>query len=193
MKHKERTRKERSRCNSSARRGQAEIIGLLLIVILLAVGFLLYVRFNLQAEDSSFKTSFETSQLGQSFVTSLVAASRPCGSQSSTLGGLLKEIARGTGKCDTTAPTEDQVQTYISEVLKNTNYLFGRNYNLTLLRVTGTTTELLDKTQLPPFTNPDIPKKERCTPRTDGVTMDYQTVQLYPNPGAVEVRLYLCP
>ncbi len=182
------------RQNSNSRRGQAEIIGLLLIVILLAIGFLLYIRFSLQSEENSFKTSFETSQLGQSFVTSLVASNRPCGVQESTLGGLLKEIARGTGKCDRPGlTTEEQVKNYIAKVLEETSYLFGRNYNLTFVRVTGTSEEPLDKTNLPPFTNPDIPPKEQCTPRTPGVTLDYQTIQLYPNPGAVDVRLYLCP
>ncbi len=67
------------------RRGQAEMIGLILIVLLLAAGFLLYIRFSVKAPEESIKARYEQTQMGQTFVTSLAKTQLACGGLTMTV------------------------------------------------------------------------------------------------------------
>ena len=172
------------------KKAQAEMIGLMLIVIILAVGLMLYIKFSLTAP--SVKESYETTPLGQSFVTSLSQAEMYCGAQPWSISDILKEVARGRQPCGPT--TEQDVQSFIESAFVATNGLWGRNYNLTIIRRdSGGSQMLLDAVNLPPFTNPVYPPLERCHSDKSGVVLDYQPIELYPYPGMVELQLYLCP
>ncbi len=174
------------------RRGQAEMIGLVLIVVILAIGFLLYIKFSLEGESNAFRQDFETSQLGQSFVTSLVQSEMACGTEPESVEKVVQDIARGTTRCDGLSTTEARLQAHLAAAFTATHELWGRNYNLSLVRSAGGDEELLDPVQLPPLTSP-LYEGRVCGQRTPGVTLDHQRIELYPNPGRVELRLYLCP
>jgi len=169
------------------------MIGLILIVVILAIGFLLYVKFSLDSETNTFRAKFETSQLGQSFVTSLAQSELQCGTEPESVENVVQDIARGETRCDDPpSTTEELLQEHLIAALKATHELWGRNYNLSLVRGVGQMEEPLDSQQLPALTSSNYVGKE-CGPHVPGVTLDYQPIELYPNPGRVELRLYLCP
>ena len=60
-------------------KGQIEIMGLIVIVILVAVGFFVYMVFVLNAPDEEPVKEYAEDQLAQSFLSSLVKTQTPCG------------------------------------------------------------------------------------------------------------------
>ena len=136
------------------KRAQAEMIGLLLIVILLAIGFLFYVQFSLSGDDRNYQADFAQTQLGQSYVYSLAKTELQCGGQTYTVADLVKEVAQGT-RC----PAEDALEELITNTLASTHYLFGSNYRLVIVQKLTDGEETIG---LKNFTNPDYPVAEQC-------------------------------
>ncbi len=170
------------------RRGQAEMVGLILIVLLLAVGFLLYLSFAFDDQEEGPVRE----RLGSSFVTSLLHSELDCPDGRASVRQLLQEIARGEARCPGNGKTtEERLSAHLSLMLERSDWLFGRHYNLSLMRRIGDRLEPLDPAALPPLTSPRYERP--CTPRTPGVTLDHQQAELYPQPGSVELRLHLCP
>ncbi len=172
------------------KRGQAEIIGLVLIVLLLAIGFMLYVKFGLNADDDSSRASYEQTQLGATFVNSLAKAQLHCGTSSKpyAVEELVKEIAMGTTRCD----AEDALTAYLNApgtgVLNKTLDEWGVNYRLLFVKKSKNGESGIG---LPEFNNTNIPVDQRCSPRRDRVA-DAYLVPLAPVPGTVEIRLEQC-
>lgn len=164
-------------------RGQAEIIGLVVIILLLAVGFLFYVRFNFNHQGHDTKAAFEKSTLGQSFVNSLAETTVICGGINYTVADLVRDVAKGTPRCD----AETTLNTFFRGVLQKTNYLWGRNYNLSVVRRSSDSLETIG---LEDFSNPD--EQERCNSHVPHTT-DYYLLPAY---GGllfpVEIRLMQC-
>ncbi len=173
------------------KRGQAEIIGLMLIVILIAIGFLLYVRFSLKADSGpSFKESFEESQLGQTFVNSLAKTEFDCNGQFYTIEEVIEDVAKGTPRCaGGGVTTEERLDDFFSQVLLDTHYLWGRNYKLSVVR----RTEPVETFGISNQTNPDIDVDDQCmVTRRMQRTRDYYPLPAYDLAIPVEIRLELC-
>ena len=81
-------------------RGQAEMMGLAVIMILLALGFLFYVKFFLKVPGNNIRASYEQTQLGQTFLNSLAKTELECGISTYTVQRLVKSIASGQPTCD---------------------------------------------------------------------------------------------
>ncbi len=159
-------------------KGQAEMMGLALIMVLLAVGFLLYVKFALVPDT----TPLPRTQLGQTFVNSLVKTEIDCGPSLYTVEELLVMVATENENCD----AQGSLQTNIDNFLNQSLDLWGINYRLTIVN---------QKTEapigLPVFVNRNIPLEEQCNENMDRVA-DVYPVSLYPIPGNLEVRLEQC-
>lgn len=170
----------------SVRRGQAEMIGLLLIVIILVIGFLLYVRFSLTKDDGpSAKERFDKTQLGTTFVTSLAKTDIPCGALTAPLQELIVDIASG----DTSCPAENAVDSAVTAILHDTLDMMGKNYLLRFVR--RTRDDQTEPIGLPDYTNSAYEGRE-CTPRSDAVAADIYPVPALELAFPVEIRLYLC-
>lgn len=164
------------------RRAQAEIIGLVLILILLAVGFLLYVRFGLMSPESTMRESYESTQFGQSFVDSLAKSTLKCGGVTYTVQELITEIAKGTTRC----PAETTLSQDVRDILDATLDKWGINYRLVIVR-RGAVEQGIG---LANFTNPNIPSTERCSNAMDTISVD--AVPIAGVVPAVEMRLEQC-
>ncbi len=117
------------------RRAQAEIIGLLLIVVLIAIGFLLYIRFSSSGSGST-KAAFEQNQMGQTFVNSLVLAQVTCDGRLYQVRDLLRDVATGTAPdtCGDGRTPERLLNATFSDVLDGTLGAWGVNYRFLVLR-----------------------------------------------------------
>ncbi len=171
-----------------SRFAQAEIIGLIFILLFLAVGFLFYVKFSFQEEDEGLRETYERKQLGITFVTSLPSVTVACGSQHYPVRTMIETIAttRGTAFCSSSM--EDALSTKIKELLNATLDEWGVNYRLVIARKTGSGEQGIG---LPNFTNPNIPLRERCD-ETKPRLPDAHLLSLHPSPGSVEIRLEQC-
>jgi hypothetical protein len=82
---------------ASRRQGQAEIFGLVLIVLFIAIGFLLFIRFTLNSDQGqSLKAVYDGKQTGQTFVNSLTKVELDCGNgKVASIRDLLIDLASG--------------------------------------------------------------------------------------------------
>lgn len=172
---------------SISKRAQGEIIGLILIVILLAAGFMLYVKFGLNPANTSPKQAYETTQLGQTYVNSLAKATITCGTQSFAVDELVREIAMGTTTCD----AETTLNAFINSTLQQTLNPWGINYRLVIVRKMANGEETIG---LANFTNGNVTTLKRCNdplgPNPMDRTSDTYLVSL--NAGSAEIRLEQC-
>jgi len=170
-----------------SRRAQAEMIGLVLIVLLIAVGFLLYVKFSVTGKGGGAQESYETTQLGQSFVNSLAKSTVTCGGVGYSVEELVRDVAAGTTRC----PAEQTLESRINDSLHATLDPWGINYRLVVVRKTGDREETIG---LANFTNGRLRPEQRCddprgTSPMDRAADDY----LVTGAGAsVSIRLEQC-
>jgi len=167
------------------KRGQAEIVGLILIVLLLAVGFLFYVKFALSPDKGheAYERYGET-QFGQTFVLSLSQMTVRCGSVDYTLEELLKMVGEGTTRCDAEGTINAEVQRVLDETLRP----WEKNYRLRFLyKARNGEPQPIDGLDV--LTNPDVPEEQRCADELPH-SSDYQLIPL--NLASVEIRLDQC-
>jgi hypothetical protein len=170
------------------------MIGLVLIVILIAVGFLLYVHFGLNPSNTSPKQEYETTQLGQSFVDSLAKTELQCGQLHPTVEELIREIANGETRCEQPGMTTTQtLEEYVNNTLSQTLIPWGINYRLVVIQTRGSADETIGIVN---FTNPNplISAAERCNDphsrnRMSRTSDDYLISGTTP---AVKLRLEQC-
>lgn len=142
-------------------KGQAEIIGLVLIVILISIGFLLYVKFSLAPNDD-VQSSFQESQLTQTFLNSMQKVSVQCGDRQFVMKDLLGRIA--VGQSTPGCAAEDAVHQKFSTALDESLRKWGINYRLRFQRLPRNgDPEALDAANLPDLVNVDIPERLRCS------------------------------
>jgi hypothetical protein len=169
------------------RRAQAEIIGLVLIVLLIAIGFLLYVHFSITGNGGGAQQSYETTQLGQSFINSLVKSKVMCGDVSYSVEDLVRDVAAGTTKC----AAEEALDNFINDSLHATLDPWGINYRLVVVRKVGSSEETIG---LANFTNEKLRPAQRCNDPRSKNPMD-RTADDSPVTGTgafVSIRLEQC-
>jgi len=119
------------------KRAQAEIMGLLLIVIIIALGFIFYLRFVAKDDGgSTIIQDFKEDDLGNSFVASISKSTVECGTRQLPVKTILAGIVQGNTICSN---QEDVLRTYFKTVLENTLKPMGINYNFTILKGTSMT------------------------------------------------------
>jgi hypothetical protein len=177
-------------------KGQAEIMGLVLIVLLIAVGFLLYVKFGLTKQATDVRAQYEQSNLGQTFLNSIVKAEVPCAPGDArvySLQKLLEQTASGKPKCS--GSQEALITAFITQTLTKTLDEWGLNYQFRLVirRGTQSASEFEQLSGLiPNFTNAAYPVQQRCNPRTDH-SQDTYSFQLPPSfTQTIELQLLRC-
>lgn len=153
-------------------RGQTEIIGLMLIMVVLAIGFLFYIRFSTDTNDQPRTTENE---LTRTFLSSLVKTDIACGS---TVQNAVKRLANGNPTC-----TASELTSFFNDTLTPTFTRWGYNYRFVVDRE--------GEELLPVLTNANIPDAARCNPSMDRIA-EREIIRLYPNPGNAEIRLELC-
>lgn len=165
-------------------RGQAEMIGLVLIVLFLAVGFLLYIKFAFTPDRQSAKLAhYEQTQFGTTFVTALAQTTTTCDGVKFTVEELLRDIATGRTRCSAEAALDE----IVTDILNRTLDDQGVNYFLVFLR-------RVDKNRYEPFglknyTNKNYAAELRCRPEMGTIPDTYPIVL---NTGNVEIRLAQC-
>lgn len=171
------------------KRAQAEIIGLVIIVILITLGFLLYVGFSLAKETRTTNQYVGQTQLGQTLVNSLATTDITCGSSPAAVEDLIRDAVTGRGgslPCDAI----QEVETFFALMLGQTLDVWGTNYRLYVGERDGLSVDPHPDFRV--FQNPSIPPEERCSDRSDR-TADIYLIQLFPDPGQVELRVEQCP
>ncbi|RME30835.1 hypothetical protein D6789_04480 [Candidatus Woesearchaeota archaeon] len=172
---------------ASAQRGQAEIIGLVIIVILITLGFLLYVGFTLSRETRTTNDYVGQTQLGQTLVNALATTDIFCGANHAAVEDLIRDVVVGRSvPCDAAR----EVETFFTLVLGQTLDVWGVNYRLFIGERDGLRVTPHEDFRV--LTNPSIPSDERCSDTSDR-TVDVYLIQLFPSPGQVELRLEQCP
>lgn len=169
-------------------RGQAEIVGLLIIVMLITVGFLFYVRFVLYTEGNLIVDAHEETQLGQTFVNSLAVTDVTCGSRRFSVESMIRDIAAGragSAPCDMAQELDAAITAILDETLRK----WGVNYRLWVARRVSGQLERVE--EIPEYNNTLYEPAERCSAYKDR-TLDFYLIQLYPLPQAVELRLEQC-
>jgi hypothetical protein len=170
-------------------KGQAEIMGLVLIVLLIAVGFLLYVKFGLTKQATDELSRYEKSNLGQTFLNSIVKAEVPCtpgDPRRYSLQELLEQTASGTPKCP-----EATITDFINRTLNKTLDAWGLNYQFRLVINRSTFFEPLSD-HIPNYTNPMYPAQQRCNARMDH-SQDTYPIQVKPSyTQTIELQLLRC-
>lgn len=183
------------------KKGQAEIMGLLLIVILVAVGFMFYIKFAINKESSNdnLVQDFKETDLGNSFVNALIDSSITCGPSSSlktvdlklVLGDVASLRRKGICANNAGASQEKQVHDYLEKNLENTLGVLGVNYNLTIL--VGTTQEV-SILQGYTYTNPSYQGKDVCNIKNRAMShsLSSGTIALRNSAQQIFVRLLIC-
>jgi len=175
------------------KKAQAEIIGLVLIVLLLGIGFLLYIKFS-YGNDATPKSAYESTSLGQSFVNSLAKSELNWCGKDVSVEAIVKSIATGGETCAKAGePTQEAaLKEYLEkEVLLKTFDEWGVNYRLSIMRP-GTNPSLVSTSGLPQITNSKIIlDAEKCNDKMNRARATYPIV-LAPNPGRVEIWFEQC-
>ena len=88
---KNKIRNNGTKIRITGKRSQTEIIGLVIIVMLVVVGFMLYVRFSLLAPKDSTKNDFTKAELATNTVNVMMKTTTDC--RDATVQDLLKDCA----------------------------------------------------------------------------------------------------
>ncbi len=160
------------------RKGQIEIIGLLLIVVIGGLVLTFFLQMSLQEqEDSRAHERFGEAGISDKFVSALVNTHVPqCGK---TYSELVKDCARG-GSVE--CPTEDGVRTSCGwvenvskDVLKETIDIWGLRYNFTV-----------------DYGEDSFNVTRNCNATMEKVSPGRQSLSLWPQSGNAEVILQIC-
>lgn len=175
------------------RRGQAEIFGLVLIVLFIAIGFLLFIRFTLNDNGGNgLKETYEGKQMGQTFVNSIVKTEIDCGNKVESIRNVIIDIA--SGRSDTCngdyGDTAINLNKSIEKILNQTLDLLMVNYRFSIVRPTGNNEVPIDD-HLNIFLNHNYLPIEQCSSRmprdANQVPIPLATIQ-----GNVFVRIERC-
>ncbi len=167
------------------RRGQAEIVGLMLIVVLLAVGFLLYIKFSLAPDQqANAYQNYASTQLDQTFLVSLLSTDAMCGGLRYSVSDLVAAVATGNERCDAETALNDTLTTVLNRTLDP----WGINYRLVFLKKTGDSSQGIG---LEEYVNQDYPPVAQCTAEKDHTVQSFP-VSIASGLGTVEAQLWQC-
>ncbi|MFC2135435.1 hypothetical protein ACFLTH_12550 [Bacteroidota bacterium] len=158
--------------NIRSRKGQMEIMGLIVIVILLTIGMFFIISFKTQTSQPQVKKTYEQDQLASNFLIAFLKTDSGCSNLD--LKKLVQDCAadqnincKGKDSCEF-------VNNTMNIILKNTFDEWGKNYSLT---TNGMGTK-------------DI-NFDYCHENANRESA-FQPISLYPYPGTVTMKLDLC-
>lgn len=171
------------------------MVGLILIVLLLVVGLLLYLRFAVRGDQgASTRERYQGSQLGQTFVNSLLKTEIECQGRGATpIRDVIAELGRGESICDDPPTgTVAHLNETIEGLLEHSLDRLMVNYRLLILRPTNVGNEENLEPGLGPYTNSNYPEPEQCGPAWRSIDANQVSIPLAPVPGTIYVRLERC-
>lgn len=128
--------KKYRRITVKGRKSQTEIIGLVIIVLLILVGFMLYVRFSLLAPKEDTKNEFTKAELATNMVNVMMKTTTDC--RDATVQDLLKDCAtEGRISCVSSSVSVkscDYSQNIIKTMADSTLEKWSRGYTITFYR-----------------------------------------------------------
>lgn len=74
------------------KKGQLEVLGLAMVVLLMSVGILFVLKFVVMAPKNEIRNSFTTKQIGQNFLAAMAATSTNC--NGATVSDLIEDCGR---------------------------------------------------------------------------------------------------
>ncbi len=163
------------------KKSQIEMFGLALIVILIIVGFFIFISFRQKIPVTDYKKSYIADETASNFVNSVVNVNpRECANNDYTLSDMLKFCARG-----------DQIScSGMGDPCQIANKTLFELANKTLIRqqfIFRLYTEGLSNDIVIRHSNPAL----NCTGREKG-QMGVLPISLYPVPGHVYLKLEIC-
>lgn len=164
------------------KKSQIEMFGLALIVILIIVGFFIFISFRQKIPITDYKNSYIADETASNFVNSVVNVNpRECVDNDYTLSDMLKFCARGD-------PVSCSGMTNACSIANKTLFEIA---NKTLIRqqfIFRLYTEGMSATEINiRNSNPAL----NCTGRGKG-QMGVLPISLYPVPGHVYLKLEIC-
>ena len=112
------------------KRGQMEIMGLVIIIVLIIIGVLFGIRFVIKKEPPSLAQEFRQTRLAANLLSSMLGTTTPC--HDTTVTQLLQDCAIGGGvRCSTSTGTQnscDFVDGVISTMLGLTLETWRQSY-----------------------------------------------------------------
>ncbi|HLD88711.1 MAG TPA: hypothetical protein VI894_00745 [Candidatus Nanoarchaeia archaeon] len=160
----------------SARKGQMEIMGLAMIVILLSVGLLFYLRFSISKPEQQAKEEFTKSERASNMLSSLLSTTTDC--RDASIKSLLVDCAGNpTIFCSGKSSCEYSYG-LIDKLFNKTIKSWKAKYDFTVsVKTSGSQRRIMR-------VNSSACYGERET--------KFETIPLYPNPGNLEARLEIC-
>ncbi|MEK6849674.1 MAG: hypothetical protein AABY01_03845 [Nanoarchaeota archaeon] len=153
------------------RKGQMEILGLAVIVVLIMLGVLFAVFFVLRAPASNIAQTYKESQLASSLLTTMLATTTPC--RGATVTELLQDCASAGQLTCPYGTSCDEASNAIGTMLEGTLGVWKRSYQFS---ITGAS-----NTEAITFASGD------CTGERESHTNPIPTAS-----GALQVTLNLC-
>lgn len=111
-------------------RGQMEILGLAVIVVLIMLGVLFAVFFVLRAPQSDVAQTYKESQLASSLLTAMLATTTPC--NHATVTELLQDCAAYNQLECPSGTSCDEASTAIGKMLDGTLGTWKRSYQFSI-------------------------------------------------------------
>jgi hypothetical protein len=111
------------------RRGQTEMIGVVMIAVLLIIGVLVYARVSSSGDDGALARSAAQEQEAESFLITLLSTEVPrCGT---TVEGVARACIERDSLCESANPCAE-LQDTLDVIASETLYRFGARYNISI-------------------------------------------------------------
>jgi len=159
-------------------KAQMEIMGLVVIVVLVTLGFFFYIIFTAGKNNSSIKKDFEDDQLASNFVISFLKTDVGC--KDYTIETLIQDCAGPSQNIECGGITScDLIETLSQVYINNTLKKWGKDYNLTI--------------EMPGSPVKESVSYERdCSASKYNVVSAWQPISLYPYKRTARVKLDIC-
>lgn len=122
------------------RHAQAEITGLIILLLVLTVALLIYLRFSSISSSPALQDEFKGKEFTQTFVSTIIRSEmRACTGEYQEVGLLLRNLAENSsGPCSSVGELKSALDDFfISQILPPTLTKWGFTYRLTLTQGTA--------------------------------------------------------
>ncbi len=153
------------------KKSQIEIMGLIVIIILVVIGFFIYIVLSLNSDNNEPKQEFENDQLAQNFVTSLVKTDTAC---EYSVAELVKNCRLGKNISCSQPNACIYLNSTVQQILEKTLNIWGYAY---LLEIQA---------------NDLIYTNKECSENSNKGTQGFELISLYPQAADVLVTLDIC-
>jgi hypothetical protein len=158
------------------KKGQVEIVGMLIVVILIVFVIFIVIRFQSDAKPPEISKTYMSDQMSTSFILAFLDTGTECVNHAS-FRDVIADCASGQEKLDCSGYSScDYLTDTIPDVLNNTLDLWGVSYRFNISHPT------LD----PSFV------WDTCDPLANIDKHSFQRIPMWPNPNSVRVGIDIC-